>query len=178
MPKPQSPHSTQPSSSASLAMTAPSRRPTVPAQANAAGTVTHAPQTGFPAPIASATPSRAASAATAIRPQSPCACPRPGLMATASRPTPQPARRSTLPAWGLMACSPSAAGPSPGLGYPVRTCGIYTGAGTHTITSFNTSTGALSYRLTGAKANNRGSFQFCYMGLGGVNTAEVTITAR
>ena len=61
---------------------------------------------------------------------------------------------------------------------PIRTSG--TGTGTLTITSFNSSTGAFSYRLSGTQANKRGTFQFTYrMSLGGVNTAAtVTISVR
>ena len=64
------------------------------------------------------------------------------------------------------------------LSNPIRTSG--TGTGTLTITSFNTSTGAFSYRLSGTQANKRGTFQFSYrMSLGGVNTAAtVTISVR
>jgi hypothetical protein len=58
---------------------------------------------------------------------------------------------------------------------PVRTGG--TGTGTLTVTSFNTSTGAFSYRLNGTQAAKRGTFQFTYrMSLGGVNTAPATVT--
>ena len=58
---------------------------------------------------------------------------------------------------------------------PIRTGG--SGTGTLTITSFNTGTGAFSYRLSGTQANKRGSFQFSYrMSLGGVNTAAATVT--
>ena len=61
---------------------------------------------------------------------------------------------------------------------PIRTSG--TGTGTLTITSFNASTGAFSYRLSGTQANKRGTFQFSYrMSLGGANTtATVTIGVR
>jgi hypothetical protein len=50
-----------------------------------------------------------------------------------------------------------------------------------TVTSFNTSTGAFSYRLNGTQTAKRGTFQFTYrMSLGGVKTAPaiVTITVR
>jgi hypothetical protein len=61
------------------------------------------------------------------------------------------------------------------LSNPVRTSG--TGTGTLTVTSFNTSTGAFSYRLDGTQAAKRGTFQFSYrMSLGGVNTAPATVT--
>ena len=61
------------------------------------------------------------------------------------------------------------------LGNPIRTSG--SGTGTLTITSFNSSTGAFSYRLSGTQANKRGTFQFSYrMSLGGVNTAPATVT--
>jgi hypothetical protein len=61
------------------------------------------------------------------------------------------------------------------LSNPIRTSG--TGTGTMTVTSFNTSTGAFSYRLNGTQTAKRGSFQFTYrMSLGGVNTAPVTVT--
>ncbi len=61
------------------------------------------------------------------------------------------------------------------LGNPIRTSG--TGTGTLTITSFNASTGAFSYRLSGTQANKRGTLQFTYrMSLGGVNTAAATVT--
>ena len=61
------------------------------------------------------------------------------------------------------------------LSNPIRTSG--TGTGTLTITSFNNSTGAFSYRLSGTQANKRGTFQFSYrMSLGGVNTAAATVT--
>ena len=62
------------------------------------------------------------------------------------------------------------------LSNPIRTSG--TGTGTLTITSFNASTGAFSYRLSGTQANKRGTFQFSYrMSLGGVNTAA-TVTIK
>ena len=61
------------------------------------------------------------------------------------------------------------------LSNPVRTSG--TGTGTMTVTSFNTSTGAFSYRLNGTQTAKRGTFQFSYrMSLGGVNTAPATVT--
>jgi hypothetical protein len=61
------------------------------------------------------------------------------------------------------------------LSNPIRTSG--TGTGTLMITSFNTGTGAFSYRLSGTQVNKRGTFQFSYrMSLGGVNTAPATVT--
>jgi hypothetical protein len=60
---------------------------------------------------------------------------------------------------------------------PVRTGG--TSTGTLTVTSFNTSTGAFSYRLNGTQTAKRGTFQFTYrMSLGGVNTAPATVTIK
>ena len=61
------------------------------------------------------------------------------------------------------------------LSNPIRTSG--TGTGMMTVTSFNTSTGAFSYRLNGTQTAKRGTFQFTYrMSLGGVNTAPATVT--
>jgi len=61
------------------------------------------------------------------------------------------------------------------LSNPIRTSG--TGTGTLTVTSFNASTGAFSYSLSGTQVNKRGTFQFTYrMSLGGVNTAPATVT--
>jgi hypothetical protein len=63
------------------------------------------------------------------------------------------------------------------LSNPVRVAG--TGNGTLTVTSFNTSTGAFSYRLSGTQTAKRGTFQFTYrMSLGGVNTAAATVTIK
>jgi hypothetical protein len=145
------------------------------AQANANGTVTYAPQTGFAGSntftytVKDSLGSTSNPATVTVHvPQAR----NDSYNVTANTSTSQTVNAATVALNGV----PNVAGRSfARQSNPVRTGG--TGTGTLTITSFNTSTGAFSYRLSGAQAAKRGTFQFTYrMSLGGVSTAPATVT--
>jgi hypothetical protein len=149
------------------------------AKANATGTVTYTPQTGFAGTTSFSYTVRDSLGSTSnpatVTVHVPQARPD-SYSVTANTSTSQTGTAASV----ALNDVPNISGRTfTRLSNPIRTSG--TGNGTLTITSFNASTGAFSYSLSGTEVNKRGTFQFGYrMSLGGVNTvaATVTITVR